>query len=115
MTTVKALFAALFLGLAAWMLARILPGSLTSALWALPVIVGGYYFVGFGRTGAGSEVRAPDLPLPRCSPPTTELYAILMVGAAAGGHDPLQPLHGASLPGVGGPATAGRSRPCRFV
>jgi thiol:disulfide interchange protein DsbD len=31
----------------------------------------------------------------------------MMVGAAAGGHDPLQPLRGASLPGLAGGASAG--------
>ena len=49
MTTVKALFGVLFLAVAVWMLERVLPGSLTLALWALLVLVAGYYFGGFGR------------------------------------------------------------------
>ena len=65
MTTVKALFGVLFLGVAVWMLERILPGSLTLALWALLVIVGGYYFGGFGRRGPGSESAAAGHPGPR--------------------------------------------------
>jgi thioredoxin:protein disulfide reductase len=102
MTTVKALFGVLFLGVAVWMLERILPGSLTLALWALLVIVGGYYFGGFGRTSAGgstSRLVARGLGLG-----VIAWGVIMMVGAAAGGHDPLQPLRGTSLPGVGGPA-----------
>ena len=104
MTTVKALFGVLFLGVAVWMLERILPGSLTLALWALLVIVGGYYFGGFGRRGPGSEsgrlvTRGLGL--------VAIIWGVLMlIGAAAGGHDPLQPLRGASLPGFGGPAAA---------
>jgi thiol:disulfide interchange protein DsbD len=105
MTTVKALFGVLFLGVAVWMLERILPGALTLALWALLVIVGGYYFGGFGRTSAGgsrARLVARGLGLG-----AIVWGVIMMVGAAAGGHDPLQPLRGASLPGIGGPATAG--------
>jgi thiol:disulfide interchange protein DsbD len=101
MTTVKALFGVLFLGVAVWMLERILPGSLTLALWALLVIVGGYYFGGFGRTSAGGgtgRLVARGLGLG-----AIVWGVIMMVGAAAGGHDPLQPLRGASVPGVGGP------------
>jgi len=102
MTTVKALFGVLFLGVAVWMLERILPGSLTLALWALLVIVAGYYFGGFGRTRAGGSTGrlvARGLGLG-----AIVWGVIMMVGAAAGGHDPLQPLRGASLPGIGNQA-----------
>jgi thioredoxin:protein disulfide reductase len=104
MTTVKALFGVLFLGVAVWMLERVLPGSLTLALWALLVIVAGYYFGGFGRgsgTGTGKLV-AKGLGLGAIA-----WGIIMMVGAAAGGHDPLQPLRGASLPGLAGAPASG--------
>ncbi len=55
MTTIKALFGVLFLGVAVWMLSRVLPGTLTLALWALLVIVGGYYFGGFGRASPSGD------------------------------------------------------------
>jgi thioredoxin:protein disulfide reductase len=104
MTTVKALFGVLFLAVAVWMLERILPGSLTLALWALLVIVGGYYFGGFGRAGPGS---ASGRLVTRGLGLAAIIWGVIMlVGAAAGGHDPLQPLRGASLPGFGGPAAA---------
>ncbi len=104
MTTVKALFGVLFLAVAVWMLERVLPGSLTLALWALLVIVAGYYFGGFGRAGAGSEAArmvAKGLGLAAIA-----WGVIMMIGAASGGHDPLQPLRGAALPGFGGQAAA---------
>ena len=104
MTSIKTLFGVLFLGVAVWMLERVLPGSLTLALWALLVLVGGYYFGGFGRVGAGSDawrLVARGLGLA-----AIVWGVIMMVGAAAGGHDPLQPLRDASLPGFRGNALA---------
>ncbi len=99
MTTIKTLFGVLFLGVAVWMLERILPGSLTLALWALLVIVGGYYFGGFGRHAAGTNTGRL---IARGAGLAAIVWGVIMlVGAAAGGYDPLQPLRGASLPGLG--------------
>jgi thiol:disulfide interchange protein DsbD len=112
MTTVKALFGVLFLGVAVWMLERILPGSLTLALWALLVIVGGYYFGGFGRPGSATGTGrfiARGFGLA-----AIVWGVIMMVGAASGGHDPLQPLRGASLPGLAGPARAADAQALPF-
>ena len=115
MTTIKALFGVLFLGVAVWMLERILPGALTLALWALLVIVGGYYFGGFGRASAGAA--APRLLARGLGLAAIVWGAIMMIGAAAGGHDPLQPLRGATLPGFGGQAgaTASEALPFRKI
>jgi thiol:disulfide interchange protein DsbD len=115
MTTIKALFGVLFLGVAVWMLERILPGALTLALWALLVIVGGYYFGGFGRTSAGAA--APRLLARGLGLAAIVWGTIMMIGAAAGGHDPLQPLRGATLPGFGGQAgaTASEALPFRKI
>ncbi|MGQ0430072.1 MAG: protein-disulfide reductase DsbD [Gammaproteobacteria bacterium] len=104
MTAIKTLFGVLFLAVAVWMLERILPGPLSLALWALLVIVGGYYFGGFGRGGPGDAAY-------RLIARGTGLAAIvwgiiMLVGAAAGGHDPLQPLSGAALPAFGGKSAA---------
>jgi thiol:disulfide interchange protein DsbD len=112
MTTVKALFGVLFLAVAVWMLERVLPGSLTLALWALLLIVAGYYFGGFGRTAAGSE--ASRLLAKGFGLAAIVWGVIMMLGAAAGGHDPLQPLRGAALPGLGGPASAASAESLPF-
>jgi thiol:disulfide interchange protein DsbD len=112
MTTVKTLFGVLFLAVAVWMLERVLPGSLTLALWALLAIVGGYYFGGFGRAGTGFEAWrfvAKGLGLA-----AIVWGIIMMVGAAAGGHDPLQPLRDAALPGFTGKASATSAEPLPF-
>ncbi|MGB5131822.1 MAG: protein-disulfide reductase DsbD, partial [Steroidobacteraceae bacterium] len=101
MTTVKALFGVMMLGVAVWMLERILPGPQTLALWALLTIVAGYYFGGFGRPGPQGGPR----PLTRGAGIAAIAWGIIMmIGAAAGGSDPLQPLRGISLTGMlGGP------------
>jgi len=115
MVAIKTLFGVLFLAVAVWMLERILPGSLTLGLWALLVIVGGYYFGGFGRTQTGTESY-------RLIARGTGLAAIvwgiiMLIGAAAGGHDPLQPLRGAAIPGLAGrdPGPGAESLPFRKV
>ena len=113
MTTIKSLFGVIFLGIAVWMLSRVLPGSATLALWALLAIVAGYYFGGFGRTRTGGAwpLLARGLGL------AAIVWGILMmVGAASGGHDPLQPLRGASLFGFGAKGVAAEDAlPFRMV
>jgi thiol:disulfide interchange protein DsbD len=112
MTTVKSLFGVLFLGVAVWMLERVLPGSVTLALWALLAIVGGYYFGGFGRASAAGT--AWPLVARGLGLAAIVWGVLMMVGAAAGGHDPLQPLRGASLPGLAGKAGATGESPLPF-
>jgi thiol:disulfide interchange protein DsbD len=108
METVKALFGVMFLGVAVWMLERILPGPLTLALWALLAFVAGYYFGGFGRP--------KGVPLARGVGLFAMVYGVIMlVGSAAGGHDPLQPLRGASLFGRSAPVAAAAELPFRPV
>jgi thiol:disulfide interchange protein DsbD len=115
MTTVKALFGVLFLAVAVWMLERVLPGSLTLALWALLVLVAGYYFGGFGRPTPAAG--APPLVAKGFGLAAVVWGIIMLIGAAAGGHDPLQPLRGVALPGLGGPASSGaeKSLPFRMI
>jgi thiol:disulfide interchange protein DsbD len=115
MATVKSLFGVLFLAVAVWMLERVLPGSLTLALWALLAIVAGYYFGGFGRPVAGTGVGAM---VARGLGLAAIVWGVLMlIGAAAGGHDPLQPLRGVALRGLGGTGTASsvESLPFRMI
>jgi thiol:disulfide interchange protein DsbD len=115
MTTIKTLFGVLFLAVAVWMLERILPGSLTLALWALLVIVGGYYFGGFGRHATGTDAWRL---IARGAGLAAVVWGVIMlVGAAAGGHDPLQPLRGTALAGfgTGGSAVGAEELPFRTV
>jgi len=114
MTTVNTLFGVMFLAVAVWMLERILPGPQTLALWALLVIVAGYYFGGFGRAEPRSGLRL----FARGAGLAAIVWGVIMlIGAAAGGHDPFQPLRGATLPGVvGSPrSTSAEALPFRKV
>ena len=112
MDTVKALFGVAFLGVAVWMLERILPGPLVVALWALLAFVAGYYFGGFNRN-AGRSPTGGSL-VARGAGLFAMVYGvILLVGAAAGGSDPLQPLRGLSFATAGG-AAAGESEALPF-
>ncbi len=90
MNTVKAIFGVLLLGVAIWLLSRILPPSLTLFLWALWLIVPAIYL------GAAS-------PLPENAPHSRKLgkalgmvmltYGILLlIGLAAGSHNVFRPL-----------------------
>jgi thiol:disulfide interchange protein DsbD len=104
MNTVKALFGVMFLGVAVWMLERILPPPLTLALWALLAFVAGWYFGGFGRRDDGPS---PTMRVARGAGLFAMAWGLVMlVGAAAGGGDPLQPLKGLALPGGAGAAAA---------
>jgi thiol:disulfide interchange protein DsbD len=88
MDTVKSLFGVLFLGVALYLLQPLLWGSLTMVLWsALAVISGFWIFSLKGRDGpAAAPVRAVGL--------IGIVYGILLlIGAASGSEDPLQPLN----------------------
>lgn len=104
MNTVKAGFGVMMIGLAIWMMERVLPGSVTLVLWALLVFLTGVFL------GALE-------PLPEAAPPMRRLGkglglvaclygAMMLVGATLGGEDPLQPIpRGALLAGSGGQAS----------
>jgi thioredoxin:protein disulfide reductase len=88
MDTVKSLFGVLFLALAIYFLEPLLPASFGMLLWsALAVIAGFWIFALRGRDGAPAPaaIRAFGL--------LALVYGIiLLIGVAAGGNDPLQPL-----------------------
>jgi thiol:disulfide interchange protein DsbD len=88
MDTVKSLFGVLFLGVAIYFLQPLIPGSASMLLWsALAVIAGFWVFALKARDGgpAPAAVRAAGL--------LALVYGIiLLIGAAAGSNDPLQPL-----------------------
>jgi thiol:disulfide interchange protein DsbD len=105
MNTVKAGFGVMMLGVAIWMLQRIVPGAVALALWSLLVFLGGVFLGAFD-------------PLPENARPTRRLAkglgvlaclygALLLIGATLGGNDPLRPIpQGALAANGGGPAGA---------
>ena len=97
MDTVKAVFGVVMLGVAIYLLERVLPGPLIMVLWGLLLIVSGIYLGAFLHLsydasgwqklwkGVGTAIAVYG--------------ALMLVGAASGGRDPLQPLKGAALAG----------------
>jgi thiol:disulfide interchange protein DsbD len=86
MDTVKKLFGVMMLGVAAWMLARIVPERLTLLLWAVPALVCGWLLWSETRKISSTVwvLRGAGL--------AVGLYgAALIAGAALGGTDPLAP------------------------
>jgi thioredoxin:protein disulfide reductase len=99
MDAVKAVFGVMLLGVAVWMLGRILPGPVTLALWATLAFVSGYCLMTLGERG---EQRGADA-VRRGLGALAIVYGVLMlIGALAGRSDPLQPLAGLGA----GPAAA---------
>ena len=88
MLAVQRVFGFVFLGLAIWMLSRVLPGPATLALWGLLALGAAVWAFGIGRTPRTKlAARFGALVL-------GVVGAAELLGALAGGHDPLQPLAG---------------------
>jgi thiol:disulfide interchange protein DsbD len=103
MDTVKEVFGVLLLGVAIWMLSRILPGPVTLGLWAALAFVWGFVLLVRG----GTTVRGGFDAVRRGVGALAVVYGIVMlVGALSGRSDPLQPLAGFGKPGTGGDAVA---------
>jgi thiol:disulfide interchange protein DsbD len=108
MDSVKRLFGALMLVLAAWMLARVVPARWTLLLFAIPSVAAAIVLWSFVPvTHARRAIRAggdhggdrrpararPALWLARGAAVLVALYALaLLVGAGRGAEDPMQPL-----------------------
>jgi thiol:disulfide interchange protein DsbD len=98
MDSVKAVFGVMLLGVAVWMLGRILPGPATLSLWAALAFISGYCLLTMGRPGSGTGIDAARRGLGALA----LVYGVLMlVGALAGRSDPLQPLAGIAGAGDG--------------
>lgn len=90
MTRVTQGFGFVFLALALWMASRILPDAATLFLWSALLIGVGVFI---GALDALSSDSGPRRRLAKATGLLAILYgAILAVGAAAGGSDPLRPL-----------------------
>lgn len=91
MEVIKGFFGVLFLGVAIWMLERILPGPVTLALWGLLLVIAVFALGAFKPAQPLSMPRA----IGRGAGVIACLWGVLMlVGAAAGNTDPLRPLEG---------------------
>lgn len=96
MSTIKAVFGVVLLGLAIWILERIIPEQVTMVLWAILLIGSAVYMgavdrLGVDATGWQKLWKGTGLIM--------LIYGVLlMIGAAGGGNDVLQPLRGASIP-----------------
>ena len=87
MDTVKKLFGVMMLGVAVWMLARVVPERLALLLWAVPALVLGWllWHEARGRLASVWALRGAGV--------AAGLYAmVLATGAALGGTDPLAPI-----------------------
>jgi thioredoxin:protein disulfide reductase len=87
MDTVKNLFGVLFLGVAAWMLSRIVPGWLSMIFWAVPALVLAWVLWRARAKSSGGRAFA------RALATAASIYGVaLIAGAALGGTNPLAPI-----------------------
>jgi thiol:disulfide interchange protein DsbD len=99
MVAVKNAFGFMMLGLAVWMLSRMLPATVTLALWGVLVFMAGVYLGGL--TTLTPESAAPQK-LGKGFGLLAVIYgAVLILGSLAGGHSLLQPLSGIGIGGQG--------------
>lgn len=102
MDTVKSLFGVMFLGVAIYMLTPLLPDALTLVLWSVLAATTGFWIYSL-KARDGAPIAAPV----RGIGILALVYGVLLlIGAAAGGRDPLQPLRGTTLAGISGPTAA---------
>ncbi len=128
MDKVKAVFGVLMLGIAIWLLSRILPDSVTLALWALLFITSGVYLGALEDTAhpsyktyhATRELTGHMEPVGQEKSGWTRLWkalgltlmfwgALMLIGVATGQGTPLQPLKGmvSSVGATSSPQSAG--------
>ncbi len=99
MEDIKHVFGVLMLGVAIWLLDRILPDGITLALYGMLLAV---YGVQLGALEPGGEYR-----LRRGIALLLTLYGVVMlIGAASGGKDPWQPLSHLQPAASGSPETS---------
>ncbi|MGH8195911.1 MAG: protein-disulfide reductase DsbD [Woeseiaceae bacterium] len=104
MVAVKCAFGFLMLGLAIWMLSRILPGPVTLALWGVLIFMAGVYLGGLTTLGTdpgNAQKLGKGFGL------IAMIYgAVLMLGSLIGGHSLVRPLAGIEI--ADGPAATER-------
>ena len=113
MVAVKIAFGFMMLGLAIWMLSRILPGNVTMLLWAVLIFMAGV-FMG-GLTSLTSESTAPQK-LGKGFGFLAIVYGVvLLLGGLTGGSNPLRPMASIDIAGDGATTEAEHSLPFQHV
>jgi thiol:disulfide interchange protein DsbD len=103
MDTVKQVFGVMLLGVAIWMLSRIVPGPVTLGLWAALAFVCGFVLLVRG----GAPGRGGFDAVRRGVGALALIYGtVMLVGALSGRSDPLQPLAGFGAPPSGAGAAS---------
>jgi len=104
MVAIKGAFGFMMLGLAVWMLSRILPGTATLALWAVLTFMAGVFMGGLTTFGPDAT---PSQKMGKGFGFLAMIYGVLMMlGAITGGTNPLQPLASVSFGGTTGVTVA---------
>ncbi len=99
MVAVKNAFGFMMLGLAIWMLSRILPGTVTMLLWAVLVFMAGVFMGGLTTLSSESAVAQK---LGKGFGFLAIIYGvILLLGSLTGGSNPMQPLASVNVGGGG--------------
>jgi thiol:disulfide interchange protein DsbD len=110
MDTVKAVFGVMLIGVAIWMLERVVPDAVALALWAVLAIVSAIYM---GALEPIREGMSGWFRLWKGLGVVLLIYgALMLVGVSAGGGDPLQPLRGVGF--GGGSVPIGQSHELNF-
>ncbi|MCP4695848.1 MAG: protein-disulfide reductase DsbD [Gammaproteobacteria bacterium] len=92
MNVIKPIFGVLLLAVAVWMLERVLPGEVILMLWAALLIIPGVYM---GALDSLPEAAGGWSKFWKGIGFSMVIWGVLLIiGAAAGGSDPLQPLRG---------------------
>ena len=99
MVAVRNAFGFMMLGLAIWMMSRVLPGTVTLALWGVLIFMVGVYLGGLTTLtpeSAGTQKLGKGFGV------LTIMYGVvLLLGSLAGGDNMLKPLAGISIGGQG--------------
>jgi len=105
MDATKAVFGVLLLGVAIWLIERVIPDAVTMILWAILLIISGIYM---GALEPIKEAASGWMRLWKGVGVVLMFWgAIMLVGAASGGHDLMQPLKG--IQGQGTAVVAGQA------
>lgn len=100
MVSVKTAFGLMMLGMAVWMLDRLWPGTVTLALWAVLLVIGGVLLGAFAPLDGSAALSRK---LGKGFGIVAVLYgAALLVGALAGSENALRPLQFVNAPAASG-------------